>query len=70
MAAIKAKNGQVFVRKADGLVMGTGIDLGKKDTIKNYQERVCTDEEMQQYYPVKEGAKRVNRKHNGNEAGK
>ena len=65
MAAIKAKNGQVFVRKADGLVMGTGIDLGKKDTIKNYQERACTDEEMKQYYPVKRSAKQVNRKQNG-----
>ena len=53
MAAIKAKNGQVFVRKADGLVMGTGVDLGSKDKIKNYEMRDCTAEEMAKYYPEK-----------------
>ena len=39
MAAIYAKKGQVYVRKADGLVMGTGIDLGKNDALTNYEER-------------------------------
>ena len=53
MAAIKAKNGQVFVRKADGLVMGTGVDLGSKDKIENYEMRDCTAEEMAKYYPEK-----------------
>lgn len=64
MAAIKAKNGQVFVRKADGLVMGTGVDLGSKDKIENYEMRDCTAEEMAKYYPEKpkRSAKKKDRK--------
>lgn len=54
MAAIYAKEGCVFVRKADDLVMGAGIDLGKDDKKTNYKERKATDEEMAIYYPTRE----------------
>ena len=30
--------GKVFIRKADGFIMGDGIDLGDEDTIDNYEE--------------------------------
>ena len=53
MAAIFAKHGNVFVRKADEKVMGKGIDLGKNDTLENYKERECTAEELAKYYPTK-----------------
>lgn len=66
MATIKAMKGQVFVRKADGLVMGTGVDLGSKDNIENYEMRDCTAEEMAKYYPPekprKERAERGSKK--------
>ena len=30
--------GMVFRRKADGFIMGNGIDLGYTDSIENYEE--------------------------------
>lgn len=40
----EADKGKVFVRKADGLVMGWGISLGSADSIDNYDEVDCPDE--------------------------
>lgn len=39
-----ADKGKVFVRKADGMVMGWGIGLGSADSIENYYETECPDE--------------------------
>lgn len=39
-----ADEGKTFSRKADGFVMGTGIDLGVDDTIDNYEEIDLTEE--------------------------
>lgn len=39
-----ADEGKVFVRKADGLVMGWGIGLGSADSIENYEEADCPEE--------------------------
>ena len=33
-----ADEGKVFVRKADGFVMGFGLGIGSKDNIVNYDE--------------------------------
>jgi hypothetical protein len=30
--------GKVFRRKADGFIMGNGLDLGDADSIENYEE--------------------------------
>ena len=30
--------GKVFRRKADGFIMGNGLDLGDTDSIENYEE--------------------------------
>ena len=30
--------GKVFRRKADGFIMGNGLDLGETDSIENYEE--------------------------------
>ena len=30
--------GKVFIHKADGFIMGDGIDLGDNDSIDNYEE--------------------------------
>ena len=30
--------GKVFRRKADGFIMGNGLDLGNTDSIENYEE--------------------------------
>ena len=30
--------GKVFRRKADGFIMGNGLDLGVTDSIENYEE--------------------------------
>jgi hypothetical protein len=30
--------GKVFRRKADGFIMGNGLDLGATDSIENYEE--------------------------------
>ena len=51
---IKANDGQIFVRKNDEFIMGTTIVLGKNDTIDNYVQRDCTEEEMKVYYKQKE----------------
>ena len=51
---IKANDGQIFVRKNDEFIMGTTIVLGKNDTIDNYVQRDCTEEEMKEYYKQKE----------------
>ena len=40
----EADNGKVFVRKADGLVMGWGLGLGSADSINNYDEADCPEE--------------------------
>ena len=40
----EADKGKVFVRKADGLVMGWGLGLGSADSIDNYDETDCPDE--------------------------
>ncbi len=40
-----ADDGQFFVRKEDGLIMGKTLILGIEDTISNYIERPYTDEE-------------------------
>lgn len=40
----EADKGKVFVRKADGMVMGWGIGLGSADSIDNYDEVDCPDE--------------------------
>lgn len=40
----EADKGKVFVRKADGLVMGWGLGLGPADSIDNYNEVDCPDE--------------------------
>lgn len=40
----EADKGKVFVRKADGLVMGWGLGLGSADSIDNYEETDCPDE--------------------------
>ena len=39
-----ADEGKVFVRKADGLVMGWGLGLGSADSIDNYDEADCPEE--------------------------
>lgn len=39
-----ADMGKVFVRKADGLVMGWGLGLGSADNIDNYEETDCPEE--------------------------
>lgn len=44
-----AKKGSFIVRKADGFVMGTDIDLGSADSIENYEEREYTQEEYDAY---------------------
>ena len=46
---IIADEGKVFVRKADGFVMGPRICLGRNDTAENYEEREMTDEEKAKY---------------------
>ncbi len=38
-----ADKGKVFVRKADGEVMGWGIGLGSSDSIENYVEIDCPE---------------------------
>ncbi len=40
----EADKGKVFVRKADGLVMGWGLGLGSADSIENYEEADCPEE--------------------------
>lgn len=40
----EADKGKVFVRKADGLVMGWGLGLGSADSIDNYEETDCPEE--------------------------
>lgn len=40
----EADKGKVFVRKADGLVMGWGLGLGSADSIENYEEIDCPEE--------------------------
>ena len=40
----EADKGKVFVRKADGLVMGWGLGLGSADSIDNYDEADCPEE--------------------------
>ena len=40
----EADAGKVFVRKADGLVMGWGLGLGSADRIDNYDEADCPEE--------------------------
>lgn len=40
----EADKGKVFVRKADGLVMGWGLGLGSADSIYNYEEIDCPEE--------------------------
>ena len=40
----EADAGKVFVRKADGLVMGWGLGLGSSDSIDNYEEADCPEE--------------------------
>lgn len=39
-----ADEGKTIARKADGFVMGTGIDLGVDDSIDNYEEIDLTEE--------------------------
>lgn len=39
-----AEEGKTIARKADGFVMGTGIDLGVDDSIDNYEEIDLTEE--------------------------
>lgn len=39
-----ADEGKTFIRKSDGFVMGTGIDLGVNDSILNYEEVDLTEE--------------------------
>ena len=34
-----ADEGKVLVRKNDGFIMGTGLDLGINDSIDNYEEQ-------------------------------
>lgn len=46
----KADEGKMFVRKSDGFIMGNGIDLGKNDSIDNYEEREFSDEEIDEFY--------------------
>ena len=40
----EADKGKVFVRKADGMVMGWGLGLGSADSIDNYEEADCPEE--------------------------
>ena len=40
----EADAGKIFVRKADGLVMGWGLGLGSADSIENYHEVECPEE--------------------------
>ena len=47
---IIADEGKVFVRKADGFVMGPRICLGRNDTAENYEEREMTEEEEKAKY--------------------
>lgn len=46
---IIADDGKVFVRKADGFVMGTRICLGRNDVAENYEEREMTEDEKAKY---------------------
>lgn len=46
----EADEGKMIVRKADGFVMGDGIDLGVNDSIDNYEEREFTDEERAEFW--------------------
>lgn len=39
-----ADEGKVFIRKADGFVMGFGLGIGSKDCIANYDEIECPAE--------------------------
>ena len=40
----EADKGKVFVRKADGEVMGHGLGLGSADSIDNYRAADCPEE--------------------------
>lgn len=46
----EADEGRMLVRKADGFIMGDGIDLGVDDSIDNYEERVFTPEERAAFW--------------------
>lgn len=39
-----ADEGKVFIRKADGFIMGFGLGIGSKDSIANYDEIECPTE--------------------------
>ena len=51
-----ADYGKLLIRTADDFIMGTGLDLGDNDSIDNYYERVCTEEEMEKYWKEEEYA--------------
>lgn len=34
----KCDENKVFMRKSDGFIMGSGLDLGENDSIENYEE--------------------------------
>ena len=42
----KAEKGNVFVRKRDNQLFGTILHLHYTDTLKNYEEREATEEEV------------------------
>ena len=41
-----AEKGNVFVRKKDNQLFGTILHLHHTDTLKNYEEREATEEEV------------------------
>ncbi len=45
-----ANKGNFFIRKEDGLIMGSTITLGDIDSIDNYIERPYTKEEYDSLY--------------------
>ena len=44
-----ADEGNFIIRKSDGFVMGTEIDLGSADNIDNYEEKPYTQEEYKEF---------------------
>ena len=46
----EAENGQFIVHKGNGFIMGDSIDLGKYDSIDNYEEQPYTAESRADFF--------------------
>lgn len=64
-----ADEGNFIIRKSDGFIMGTEIDLGSADNIDNYDEKPYTQEEYDGFnekYGIKVPKDIINKVNNNN----